>query len=87
MTTVISGLQKTYPKDKLEEISTSFCFICLLHLANERGLKIQSDGVASHEEEEERKVGRIWDLKVCTMSLGCCVRLIGLAQVYRDPEA
>ncbi|KAI0726709.1 condensin complex subunit 2/barren [Fomitopsis betulina] len=63
MTTVISGLQKTYPKDKLEEISTSFCFICLLHLANERGLKIQADD-ASDEEEDERKVGRIWDLKV-----------------------
>lgn len=68
MTTVISGLQKTYPKDKLEEISTSFCFICLLHLANERGLKIQADD-ASDEEEDERKVGRIWDLKVCMMSL------------------
>ncbi|KZT63492.1 barren [Daedalea quercina L-15889] len=62
-TSVISGLAKTYPKDKMEEISTSFCFICLLHLANERGLKIQSnEGV--HVHEEERNVGRIWDLKV-----------------------
>ena len=26
----------------MEEISTSFCFICLLHLANEKGLRIQS---------------------------------------------
>jgi hypothetical protein len=25
----------------MEEISTSFCFICLLHLANEQGLRIQ----------------------------------------------
>lgn len=24
----------------MEEISTSFCFICLLHLANEQGLKL-----------------------------------------------
>ena len=40
---VISGLQKSYPKDKMEEISTSFCFICLLHLANEQGLKLESD--------------------------------------------
>ncbi|TFY59146.1 hypothetical protein EVJ58_g5971 [Rhodofomes roseus] len=61
-TSVISGLQKTYPKDKLEEISTSFCFICLLHLANERGLKIHSE--EGEDAEEERKVGRIWDLKV-----------------------
>lgn len=27
----------------MEEISTSFCFICLLHLANERGLKIEAE--------------------------------------------
>jgi len=40
---VISGLQKSYPTDKMEEISTSFCFICLLHLANEQGLKLESD--------------------------------------------
>lgn len=85
MTTVISGLQKTYPKDKLEEISTSFCFICLLHLANERGLKIQSEDAS--QEEEERKVGRIWDLKVCATSFRCSVGLTGLLQVYRDPDA
>lgn len=42
-TSVISGLRKTYPKEKMEEISTSFCFICLLHLANERGLKIEGE--------------------------------------------
>jgi condensin complex subunit 2 len=42
-TSVITGLRKTYPKDKMEEISTSFCFICLLHLANERGLKIEGE--------------------------------------------
>lgn len=27
----------------MEEISTSFCFICLLHLANERGLQIKGE--------------------------------------------
>ncbi|KAG8799817.1 hypothetical protein FRC17_007036 [Serendipita sp. 399] len=42
-TSVISELRKTYPKDKMDEISTSFCFICLLHLANERGLKIEGE--------------------------------------------
>lgn len=31
----------------MEEISTSFCFICLLHLANEQGLRIQSDQFSS----------------------------------------
>ncbi|CAO1618360.1 unnamed protein product [Sympodiomycopsis kandeliae] len=62
---VLSGLKKLYPKDKLEEISTSFCFICLLHLANEEGLQLeignngqlltQLSGVMStlNEDEEE----------------------------------
>ena len=85
MTSVISGLQKTYPKDKLEVISTRFCFICLLHLANERGLKIQSEDAL--QEEEERKVGRIWDLKVCTAPLSDYDGLTRLEQVYRDPDA
>ncbi|KAG6865711.1 hypothetical protein C0991_012527 [Blastosporella zonata] len=72
---VISGLQKSYPREKLEEISTSFCFICLLHLANEQGLKLEStvDGVqvkAEAEEDDEKKIGNIWDLKI-----------------YRDPNA
>lgn len=71
---MISNLQKTYPKDKMDEISTSFCFICLLHLANERGLKLgvgeDDDGdsmavVESHDEElEDANVGNIWGLKV-----------------------
>ncbi|TCD65915.1 hypothetical protein EIP91_002030 [Steccherinum ochraceum] len=60
---VISGLQQSYPRDKMEEISTSFCFICLLHLANEKGLKIEADE-GDPEEEQEKLVGNIWDLKV-----------------------
>jgi len=43
-TSVISGLRAAYPEEKMEEISTSFCFICLLHLANENGLRIESAG-------------------------------------------
>ncbi|KAI0793999.1 condensin complex subunit 2/barren [Fomes fomentarius] len=75
-TSVISGLHKSYPKDRLEEISTSFCFICLLHLANERGLKLEVEGKIEDDEDametegEDRKVGNLWDLKV-----------------YRDPHA
>ena len=67
---VIQGLRKSYTPDKMEEISTSFCFICLLHLANERGLKIEvgddriiedgDDGLV----ERDRPVGDIWGLKV-----------------------
>lgn len=40
--TVIQDLRTTYPTDKMSEISTSFCFICLLHLANEEGLQIET---------------------------------------------
>lgn len=40
--TVIQSLRQAYPQDKMSEISTSFCFICLLHLANEEGLRIET---------------------------------------------
>lgn len=61
----------------MEEISTSFCFICLLHLANEQGLKLQSasssvpdsdggnDGDDETEEQAVDRVADIWSLKVC----------------------
>ncbi|KAI0160316.1 condensin complex subunit 2/barren [Xylariaceae sp. FL1272] len=40
-TEVMNDLQTVYPKAAMEDISTSFCFICLLHLANEKGLTIE----------------------------------------------
>ncbi|RXW23885.1 hypothetical protein EST38_g1944 [Candolleomyces aberdarensis] len=49
---VINGLQKSYPRDKLEEISTSFCFICLLHLANEQGLKLETSSTKAAAEDD-----------------------------------
>ncbi|KAG9312930.1 condensin complex subunit 2/barren [Chiua virens] len=76
---VISGLQRSYPKDRMEDISTSFCFICLLHLANEQGLKLQpessppNDNGIDEESSESQGVDRvadIWSLKV-----------------FRDPDA
>ncbi|KAK0618162.1 condensin complex subunit 2/barren [Bombardia bombarda] len=39
-TQVMNDLQRVYPKPVMDDISTSFCFICLLHLANEKGLTI-----------------------------------------------
>lgn len=54
---VLSGLQKAYTEDKMEEISTSFCFICLLHLANEEGLAIDT-GSQDKIEELRAKRGR-----------------------------
>ena len=60
---VIQNLGRQYPEEKFGEISTSFCFICLLHLANEQGLKI--DAGAATEVDEDRPIGNIFDLKVC----------------------
>lgn len=37
----MNGLQSVYPKQMMEDISTSYCFISLLHLANEKGLVIE----------------------------------------------
>ena len=39
----MNDLQQVYPKQAMEEISTSFCFIALLHLANEKGLSIVNE--------------------------------------------
>lgn len=38
----MNDLQKVYPGPVMDDISTSFCFICLLHLANEKGLVIEN---------------------------------------------
>ncbi|KAF9398985.1 hypothetical protein BGX21_006984 [Mortierella sp. AD011] len=40
-TEIIGGLSKMYPEQKLRDISVPFCFICLLHLANEKNLSIE----------------------------------------------
>ncbi|GAA5879151.1 hypothetical protein JCM3774_002095 [Rhodotorula dairenensis] len=67
---VVSGLRKLYPKDKMEEISTSFMFICLLHLANEKGLRLQTprldqgDDNAEHEADMQKIVGGLDRLRV-----------------------
>ena len=42
-TDMVQDLKNVYPPQQLSEISTSFCFICLLHLANERGLVIEDN--------------------------------------------
>jgi condensin complex subunit 2 len=91
---VISGLQRSYPREKMEEISTSFCFICLLHLANEQGLKLEStveESAAPVEMEPEqaqsKKVGNIWDLKVRLFPPLRRWFPNDLFQIYRDPNA
>lgn len=41
-TSVMRGLKNVYPEQKMRDISTSYGFICLLHLANEKGLSLKS---------------------------------------------
>jgi condensin complex subunit 2 len=75
---IIKNLRTTYPTEKMSEISTSFCFICLLHLANEEGLRIEADRFDEKggEDEEEKEGGKD--------------RIVGELQalrVYRDVNA
>ncbi|CAG8633081.1 15355_t:CDS:10 [Acaulospora morrowiae] len=42
-TDVIKNLTKIYPEKKMKDISVPFCFICLLHLANEKNLSISAN--------------------------------------------
>ncbi|KAL8836552.1 MAG: hypothetical protein Q9170_002872 [Blastenia crenularia] len=42
-TSVMNDLQQVYPKQAMADISTSYCFICLLHLANEKGLLLGNE--------------------------------------------
>ncbi|KAF9526118.1 condensin complex subunit 2/barren [Crepidotus variabilis] len=88
---VITGLQKSYPRDKMEEISTSFCFICLLHLANEQGLKLEStvkkiedddEGMIDDMEDEET-VEEVKPVKGDKKIVGD----IWDINIYRDPTA
>ncbi|GAA6013906.1 hypothetical protein JCM11491_000466 [Sporobolomyces phaffii] len=66
---VVSSLRRLYPKDKMSEISTSYMFICLLHLANEKGLRIQTPAMELGDGEDEgsavrRNVGGLEALRV-----------------------
>ena len=58
-TSVMNGLQAVYPKQVMADISTSYCFICLLHLANEKGLVIENQPGL-----EELKIRRDWTAEI-----------------------
>jgi len=40
-TDILGGLRNVYPDNQMKDISTSYGFICLLHLANEKGLVLE----------------------------------------------
>lgn len=58
-TQVMNGLQSVYPKTAMNDISTSYCFICLLHLANEKGLVIDKS-----ENLDELTIRKDWTAEV-----------------------
>jgi condensin complex subunit 2 len=40
---LVNDITRMYPKEQKKDLSTSFCFICLLHLANEHSLTIENN--------------------------------------------
>lgn len=52
-TEVVKTMGSMYRPEEKKDLSTSFCFICLLHLANEHGLSIESD-----ENYEDLRIAR-----------------------------
>ena len=59
-TDMIGGLRGVYPEQQMRDISTSYCFICLLHLANEKGLVLEGEedgGMQEIRVRRDRDVG------------------------------
>jgi condensin complex subunit 2 len=42
-TQLVSEIDQCYSEKSRKDISVAFCFICVLHLANENNLKIHGD--------------------------------------------
>lgn len=60
----LDALEGLYPRQKYDEISTSFCFICLLHLANEEGLELRVPEAQGAPGDDEAHVGQLGALQV-----------------------
>lgn len=45
--TILNSLTTKYSKEEKNDLSTSFCFICLLHLANDNGFTIENNNDTS----------------------------------------
>lgn len=56
-TDVIHNLKKLYPAKIMRDISVPFCFICLLHLANEKDLSIQGLTTAPGQDADDFVLG------------------------------
>lgn len=62
-TSMMNDLTSVYPASSMKDISTSFCFICLLHLANEKGLVLKG-------QEESEGMGEIFVKRDPGVSVG-----------------
>ncbi|EGD85479.1 hypothetical protein H112_06383 [Trichophyton rubrum D6] len=60
-TDVMNGLKESYPEQAMRDISTSYGFICLLHLANEQGLVLKNRG--SMDDDWEGRLEEIYVTK------------------------
>ncbi|KAH8890870.1 barren [Thozetella sp. PMI_491] len=58
-TEMMNDLKKVYSKPAMDDISTSFCFIALLHLANEKGLVIEKT-----QELDELNIRKDWTAEI-----------------------
>lgn len=70
--TVISGLDKTLPSKALSAVSVPFCFICLLHLANEKELELSAPNNALMESGEGAAADKGYNLGDFQISMKAC---------------
>lgn len=61
LTEVVKDAQSFVPVEAQEDVSLAYVFICLLHLANERGLRVTQTCDGSQEEESSNGNGRVFD--------------------------
>ena len=61
-TSLINDLTHVYPEAQMKDISTSYCFICLLHLANEKGLVLE--GGRGDDGAGDAAVGGMTEIRV-----------------------
>lgn len=52
-TDIVNNLKKLYSPKTMRDISVPFCFICLLHLANEKDLSISGMGPQQQDNDDD----------------------------------
>ena len=86
----MNDLQRVYPKPVMDDISTSFCFICLLHLANEKGLVIEKTRLGAYLRAATENASLVQAFgvnvpRMVTLTYGAGVALAALGGVLAAP--